>query len=204
MRESAALSFISTVHDLCAMLHQCKNTVEDQIQNGQSARIVRYTFRGRVSRWYSQNHSKIISTARVCSTHKDDALKQTAGITITAFTSGSGQGGMHTKGKGFDQYLWLLPETTKALGQGAIGARAARAYAEIDSMIENMTGKTSASAPKSSREKPITTTQMQQADAVVEAILAEISDPAYRHQLREQIKRADNKLSTLTQLLSQK
>lgn len=204
MRESASLSFISTIHDLLAMLHQCENTVEAQILEGQHPRMVRFVFRGRVSRWYSQHHSTIISTARSCSKHKDDAMKKTAEITVSAYTSGSGQSGELTKGKGFDAYLYLLPETSKMLGAQALGERAVLLYECIDSMIKNMSGNASGSASKASKEKRITTTQMQQADALAEAILADIPDPELRHRLRDQIKRADNKLSALTQLLNQK
>lgn len=197
MKESAALTFISNVHELIAALAAMRSSVENQLYEGMKPRTVKYLFVGRTSVWYSSHHPKIVSAAKVLATRKS-ALEDVSRITFSAYKSDSGLTEL-TKGRAFTKYIELLPRATDELGAGHLGKRAALDYALIIALIEGAGGAADG-VQKKSKGKTLVTTQMQQADAACERILADMSE-AERHLMREQIKRADNKLAALLKLI---
>lgn len=197
MNESASLSFLSNVHELVHALSAMRTSVEEQIENGLRVLTIKYLFAGRTSNWYANHHQSIIGSARSCATRKS-ALEAVSQITFSAFSSSSGATQL-TKGKAFKRYLELLPQATEELGSGHLGKRALSDYEAIISLIEGHKEKPQR-ASKRSKEKPLITSQMQQADALCESLLAQMS-VADRHIMREKIKRADNKLVALLKLM---
>ena len=197
MNGSASLSFVSNVHDLIRDLARFRISVEEQIEKGLPVLTIKYLFSGRTSVWYSSHHQSIVGTARSCAT-RDSALEEISRITFSAYNSSSGATQL-TKGKAFKKYLELLPAACAELGVEHLGKRALADYEAIISLIDSNTVKAQR-ASKRSKEKTLVTTQMQQADALYETLLAQQSEPE-RHKLREQTKRADNKLVALLKLL---
>lgn len=197
MNESASLSFLSNAHDLIHALSAMRASVEEQIEKGLKVLTIKYLFAGRASVWYANHHQSIVGSARSCATRKS-ALEAVSQITFSAYSSSSGATQL-TKGKAFKRYIELLPAASEELGSGHLGKRALADYEAIVSLIDGHKEKPQ-SASKRSKEKPLVTTQMQQADALCERLLAQMS-VADRHIMREKIKRADNKLVALLKLM---
>lgn len=197
MNESASLSFLSNVHELIHALSAMRMSTEEQIEKGLEAMTLKYLFAGRTSNWYASHHQSIVGNARACAT-RDSALQAIGQITFSAYNSSSGATQL-TKGKAFKRFIELLPQAAEELGSAHLGWRALENYESIITLIEGQKKKPQ-SASKRSKVKPLVTTQMQQADALCETLLAQMSEPE-RHKLREQIKRADNKLAALLKLI---
>jgi hypothetical protein len=201
MKEAAALTFMSNVHELISALAEMKSSVEAQLEEGLTPRTVKYLFVGRCSAWYGKHHAKIIASAKIVATKKS-ALEHISRITFSAFKSDSGLTEL-TKGRAFTQYVESLPRACADLGHEAVGRRVVIDYALIVALIEAAGGAAKGTAEKAKKGKTLVTTQMQQADAACERILADMPE-ADRHIYREQIKRADNKLTALMGLIAKK
>uniref|UniRef100_A0AAU6W1G6 Uncharacterized protein n=1 Tax=Pseudomonas phage Nican01 TaxID=3138540 RepID=A0AAU6W1G6_9CAUD len=156
-----------------------------------------YLFKGRVSKWYSLNHMKIIATAQMLA-RKETNLAFIGQITVSAYTSGSGMTKM-TKGAAFKSYLELLPDAMAEIGQHDLGRRVIQDFDAITTLIENH-GKSSVARSKQRKDKTLVSAQRETANALYEELLSAQSDHL-RHALREATRKSDNKLVALTKLL---
>lgn len=197
MQSSAAYTFASIAHDLIALLAQLKSSAHDQLEQGTDAGTVTYLFKGRVSKWYSQNHMKIIATAQQLS-RRESNLAHIGKITVSAYTSSSNMTAL-TKGAAFKQYLELIPKAMAEIGQIELGQRVTRDFDAIATMIENH-GKSSVALSKRRSDKTLASAQRETANALYEELLSTQHDDR-RHELREKTKREDNKLVALMKLL---
>lgn len=197
MQSSAAHTFTSIARDLIALLAQLKSSAIDQLEQGTEPAVVSYLFKGRVSKWYSQNHMRIIATAQMLA-RRESNLAYIGKITVSAYTSGSGLTKM-TKGAAFKSYLELLPQAMSEIGYVELGQRAAQDFDTVVSLIEQH-GKASTARSKQRKDKTIISAQRETANALYEELLSTQHDEV-RHALREQTRRSDNKLVALMKLL---
>lgn len=197
MQEAAAHTFCSIAHELTALLAQLKSKAQDQLEEGTEPAVVSYLFKGRVSKWYSQNHMKIIATAQTIA-RRESNLAHIGKITVSVYASSSGMTAL-TKGAAFKSYLEKLPQAMAEIAQGELGNKVTRLFDDIVTMIENH-GKSSVARSKQRKDKTLASTQREAANAAYEHLLSAQGDEK-RHELREQTARADNKLVALAKLL---
>lgn len=197
MQSSAAHTFISIAHELIALLAQLKSSAQEQLDQGTDPGTVTYLFKGRLSKWYSMNHMKIIASAQMC-TRSQSNVASIGRITVSAYTSSSGMTRL-TKGSAFKSYLELLPEATAELGRAEIGQRVAQDYEAVEQLIKNF-GRASVALSKRRKDKTLASAQRETANALYEELLSTQHDDR-RHELREKTKREDNKLVALMKLL---
>lgn len=197
MQSAAAHTFASIAHDLIALIAQLKASAHDQLEEGTDTGTVAYLFKGRLSKWYSTNHMRIIASAQTLA-RRESNLAHIGKITVSAYTSGSGLTKM-TKGAAFKNYLELLPQATAEIGKIELGQRVTRDFDEVVSLIENF-GKSSVARSKQRKDKTCEIAQHEAANAVYEQILSTHHDDR-RHELREQTRKSDNKLVALMKLL---
>lgn len=198
MNNSATLRFISIAHSLSSLLTDCRFSVASQLENGTSPRTVNFLFRGRLSRWYAENHAQIISSAQSLKTSKSDAISAIGAMTVSAYTSASQRSEL-TKGKAFDHYLLQLPDALLAIGHDPkIGRDLQRLYESVKAMIE---GSSVAASAKPKRANPLAP-QIAQANALAEQLLNTLPETE-RHEARRAVGRADNKLAALKRYIEQ-
>lgn len=197
MQAAAAHTFISIAHELTALIAQLKSAAQDQLEQGTEPATVSYLFKGRVSKWYSQNHMKIIATAQSLA-RRESNLSQIGKITVSAYTSSSGMTAL-TKGAAFKSYLELLPKAMAEIGHADLGRDVIRRFDEVTTMIETH-GQSSVARSKQRKDKTLVSAQQVAANAAYEQLLSAQSTEK-RHELREKTARADNKLVALAKLL---
>lgn len=197
MQNSATHTFVSIAHELIALLAQLKSSSFDQLEEGTEPRVVAYLFRGRLSKWYSQNHMKIIASAQQLAGNKSN-LAFIGKITVSAYTSSSGMTSL-TKGSAFKSYLELIPTAMAEIGHIELGKRVVQDFEAILAMIESH-GESSVAHSKQRKDKTLESAQREQAIAVYEQILSTQSEDR-RHALREKTRKSDNKLVALMELL---
>lgn len=197
MKSAAANTFTSIAHDLIALLAQLKSSAFDQLEQGTEPGTVTYLFKGRLSKWYSQNHMKIIASAQTLAGNQSN-LAFIGKITVSAYSSGSGMTNL-TKGSAFKTYLELLPAAMAEIGQLSLGKRVTQDFDAVVVMIENH-GKSSVARSKQRKSKTLVSAQIEAANAVYEQILSTQHDDR-RHELREKTRKSDNKLVALMKLL---
>lgn len=197
MQAAAAHTFTSIAHELTALLAQLKSAAQGQLEEGTEPATVSYLFKGRVSKWYSQNHMKIIATAQSLA-RRESNLAHIGKITVSAYTSSSGMTAL-TKGAAFKNYLDLIPAAMAEIGHVELGREVVRRFDEVVTMIENH-GKSSVARSKQRKDKTLVSAQRATANALYEELLSAQHDDL-RHALREQTARSDNKLVALMKLI---
>ncbi|MEG0063113.1 MAG: hypothetical protein RR740_00775, partial [Pseudomonas sp.] len=180
MNSSAALTFTSVTHDLTATIAQLRSAAQDQLERGLEPATVNYLFKGRISKWYSVNHAKIVSSAR-SNARKGSALEVIGKLTVSAYSSSSGMSNL-TKGAAFKEYLEALPAAMNELSNPDLGRRAARDFDAVVNMITDA-GEAPETRTAKRKEKTLLSAQRAAANAAYEHLLSAQSDEK-RHELR--------------------
>lgn len=199
MQSSAIHTFVSIGNDLVTLLAQLKFTTLEQLEEGTGPGVVAQLYKGRLSNWYSMNHMKIIATAQAI-LKPGSNIASIGKITVSAYNSNSGMSRL-TKGAGFATYVELIQLAMTEIGKAELGDRIVNDLAAIDLQIKGFT-QSSVARSTAQRDVSLVSTQRSAANALYELVLSDIADETTRHELREQTKRADNKLTALKVLIN--